>query len=152
MISIESATGVVWGHSALELVVDVASDGSVVVRSLTTGGGPVEHPRVAQPLVEVLVAGEGRARVSHRFSETAVGRRLVYAGSVRRAENRATRPNTKHETPNTKHGHRRTTALPRWQRVLRRIAGVVIERWYGRRSRQSRSGPWRSPPAHTTRE
>lgn len=86
MISIESATGVVWGHSALELVVDVAADGSVVVRSLTAGGGPVEHPRVAQPLVEVLVVGEGRARVSHRFSETAVGRRLVYAGSVRRTD------------------------------------------------------------------
>lgn len=109
MISIESSTGVTWGHSALELVVDVAPDGSVAVRSLSargdsvggdsTGGNPAvgnpaggdsadlpvaAHPPTAQPLVEVLVAGHGRARVSHRFSETAVGRRLIYAGSARR--------------------------------------------------------------------
>ncbi|GGU44094.1 glycoside hydrolase family 36 protein [Lentzea flava] len=86
MISIESAAGVIWGHSALELVVDVAPDGSVAVRSLSTGGDRPDAPLVAQPLVEVLVAGEGRARVSHRFSETAVGRRLVYAGSLRRTD------------------------------------------------------------------
>jgi alpha-galactosidase len=82
VISLESATSVVWGHSALELVVDVSPDGPVGVRSLS-GGGPHDHPRAAQPLVEVLVAGEGRARASHRFSETAVGRRMVYTGSVR---------------------------------------------------------------------
>ncbi|MFC3890640.1 glycoside hydrolase family 36 protein [Lentzea rhizosphaerae] len=98
MISIESSTGVAWGHSALELVVDVAPDGSVAVRSLSAGGdaadstgrssanAPTDHPLIAQPLVEVLVAGHGRARVSHRFSETAVGRRLVYAGSARRTD------------------------------------------------------------------
>jgi alpha-galactosidase len=101
VISIESSTGVTWGHSALELVLDVAPDGSVAVRSLSAGGGrtdlppathpPVEHPPVeqslpVQPLVEILVAGQGRARMSHRFSETAVGRRMVYAGSARRTD------------------------------------------------------------------
>ncbi|NKE61196.1 alpha-galactosidase [Lentzea sp. PSKA42] len=84
----ESATSVTWGHSALELVVDVSSDGPVGVRSLSAGGGRADRPRAAQPLVEVLVAGEGRARVSHRFSETAVGRRMVYAGSARRTDGR----------------------------------------------------------------
>ncbi|MCP2246636.1 glycoside hydrolase family 36 protein [Lentzea aerocolonigenes] len=88
MISIESSTGVTWGHSALELVLDVAPDGAVAVRSLSAGGDPAGsgRPFIAQPLVEVLVAGHGRARVSHRFSETAVGRRMVYAGSARRTD------------------------------------------------------------------
>ncbi|MEU0880985.1 glycoside hydrolase family 36 protein [Lentzea sp. NPDC005914] len=86
MISIESATGVIWGHSALELVVDVAPDGAVGVRSLSTGGAAADGTPVTQPLVEILVAGQGRARVSHRFSETAVGRRMVYAGSARRTD------------------------------------------------------------------
>jgi len=74
VISTEPATTVVWGHPALELVVDVSPDGPVAVRSLT-GGSAHDLPRAGQPLVEVLVAGEGRARASHRFSETAVGRR-----------------------------------------------------------------------------
>jgi alpha-galactosidase len=88
VISIESATSVVWGHSALELVVDVSADGQVGVRSLTAGGSPAVRPRAVQPLVEVLVAGEGRARVSHRFSGTAVGTRLIYAGSARSTDGR----------------------------------------------------------------
>jgi len=83
VISLESATSVVWGHSALELVVDVSPDGPVGVRTLSDGGQGHDHPRATQPLVEVMVAGEGRARASHRFSETALGRRMVYAGSTR---------------------------------------------------------------------
>jgi alpha-galactosidase len=83
VISLESATTVVWGHSALELVVDVSPDGPVGVRTLSGAEQGTVHPRATQPLVELLVAGEGRARVSHRFSETALGRRMVYAGSAR---------------------------------------------------------------------
>ncbi|WP_410643913.1 glycoside hydrolase family 36 protein [Amycolatopsis sp. lyj-346] len=82
MISTEQATTVTWGHPALELVVDVAPDGPAGVRSLA-GKSAHDHPRAGQPLVELLVAGEGRARASHRFSETAVGRRLGYTGSTR---------------------------------------------------------------------
>lgn len=82
MISLESATSVVWGHSALELVVDLSPDGPVGVRTLSDSSRH-DHPRAVQPLVELLVAGEGRARASHRFSETALGRRMVYAGSAR---------------------------------------------------------------------
>ncbi|GLH95983.1 alpha-galactosidase [Phytohabitans aurantiacus] len=82
----DTVTSLVWGHSALKLVVDVSPDGPVAVRALTAGGRqhPVGQPRsrATQPLVEVLVAGEGRGRGSHRFSETAVGRRLTYAGSA----------------------------------------------------------------------
>ncbi|MEU0533168.1 glycoside hydrolase family 36 protein [Amycolatopsis tolypomycina] len=83
MISTESATTVVWGHPALELVVDVSPGGPVAVRSLTDGRAAHDRPRAGQPLVELLIAGAGRARASHRFSETAVGRRLVYTGSTR---------------------------------------------------------------------
>ncbi|MEU4766022.1 glycoside hydrolase family 36 protein [Actinosynnema sp. NPDC023794] len=82
MISSESATSVVWGHSALELVVDVSPDGPVGVRTLAAGPRS-DHPRATQPLVELMVAGEGRARASHRFSDTALGGRMVYAGSAR---------------------------------------------------------------------
>ncbi|MEJ3743910.1 glycoside hydrolase family 36 protein [Actinomycetes bacterium KLBMP 9797] len=78
---LEPVTSLVWGHSALKLVVDLSADGPVAVRTLTDGALP-DPPRMRQPLVEVLVAGEGRGRASHRFSETAVGQRLAYVGSV----------------------------------------------------------------------
>ena len=78
-------TSLVWGHSALQLVVDVSPDGPVALRALSAGTAP-HPPRASQPLVEVLVAGEGRAQVSQRFSETAIGRRLAYAGSAQRRD------------------------------------------------------------------
>ncbi|MFS8097497.1 alpha-galactosidase [Lentzea alba] len=86
MSSTDFVASVVWGHSALELVVDVTPDGPVSVRSLSENGLPPECPRGTQPLVEVLVAGEGRARASHRFADTAVGARLAYVGQTRRTE------------------------------------------------------------------
>ncbi|MGN9911530.1 glycoside hydrolase family 36 protein [Phytohabitans sp. LJ34] len=85
MTSLESVTSLVWGHAALTLVVDVSPDGPVALRMLSAGIAP-HPPRATQPLVEVLVAGEGRAQVSQRFSETAIGRRLVYAGSAQRRD------------------------------------------------------------------
>ncbi len=82
MTSLETGTGLVWGHSALELVLDVSPGGPVAVRALSGRGA--RHPRGAdQPLVELLVAGEGRARASHRFSDTSLGRRLVHIGDAR---------------------------------------------------------------------
>ncbi|PSL44586.1 alpha-galactosidase [Saccharothrix carnea] len=82
MTSSETGTGLVWGHSALELVLDVPLDGPVAVRTLSGRG--TRHPhRAAQPLVELLIAGAGRARVSHRFSDTSLGRRLVHIGDAR---------------------------------------------------------------------
>jgi ABC-type glycerol-3-phosphate transport system substrate-binding protein len=94
VISLESATSVVWGHSALELVVDVSPDGPVGVWTLSDGRR-FDHPRAVQPLVELLIAGEGRARASHRFSETALGRRMVYYNKEIFAANGIT------ETPKT---------------------------------------------------
>ncbi|GAB3982157.1 glycoside hydrolase family 36 protein [Plantactinospora veratri] len=85
MTSFEPVTSLVWGHSALTLVVDVSPDGPVVLRTLSDRATRQTSP-AAQPLVEVLVAGEGRVQVSQRFSETAIGRRLAYAGSAQRRD------------------------------------------------------------------
>ena len=86
---------------------DVSPDGPVGVRSLSDGRRPPGRPRAAQPLVELLVAGQGRARVSHRFSETAVGRRMVYAGSARgtdgQVERAAHRPARREHGPGGAH-------------------------------------------------
>lgn len=60
-----------WGHSGLAAVVEIGPDGPVALRELAAGP-PAMTARVSQPLVEVLVAGEGRARASQRLSETAV--------------------------------------------------------------------------------
>ncbi|MGN9847288.1 glycoside hydrolase family 36 protein [Nonomuraea sp. H19] len=73
-------TSVVWGHPGLRVVLDVSPDGPVGVRSLSGGGLAAPRPRTTQPLVELLVPGAGRARSSHRFSQTAVGCRLAYRG------------------------------------------------------------------------
>ena len=79
-MTLATVTSLEWGHSALALVVDISPDGPVGVRTLAHGD-PKHPARATQPLVEVLTAGNGRARVSHRNSETAIGRRLVYTGS-----------------------------------------------------------------------
>jgi alpha-galactosidase len=71
-----------WGHSGLTAVVEIHPDRPVALRELSAGP-PGKTERVAQPLVEVLVPGEGRARASQRLSETAIGCRLRYAGADR---------------------------------------------------------------------
>ncbi|MGW0801535.1 glycoside hydrolase family 36 protein [Nonomuraea sp. NPDC002799] len=69
-----------WGHSGLVAVVEIHPDRPVSLRELSAG--PSAAPaRVSQPLVEVLVPGEGRSQVSQRLSETAVGSRLRYTGA-----------------------------------------------------------------------
>ncbi|MEO3867309.1 alpha-galactosidase [Nonomuraea sp. B12E4] len=74
-----------WGHPGLAAVVEVHPDRPVVLRELSPGP-PILPARVAQPLVEVLVPGAGRARASQRLSETAVGCRLRYTGAEQSAE------------------------------------------------------------------
>ena len=69
-----------WGHAALDVVVDVTPGRPVTLRAMTDAtSGPLPG-HTAQPLVEILTAGEGRARASHRFSETSIGRRLSFDG------------------------------------------------------------------------
>jgi len=68
-----------WGHPAFQLAIDAPADGPAAVRTRFPGRSVPDGQ--SQPLVEVLVAGAGRARASHRFSETAVGRRLRHTGT-----------------------------------------------------------------------
>ncbi|MGP4096837.1 alpha-galactosidase [Nonomuraea sp. KM90] len=69
-----------WGHAGLTAILEIHPDRPVALRELSAG--PDRTPaRPSQPLVEVLVPGEGRARASQRLSETAVGCRLRYAGA-----------------------------------------------------------------------
>jgi alpha-galactosidase len=75
-----TTTSVTWGHPGLRMLVDAAPDAPPGLRMLAPDDRQ-PLPRATQPLVELLVAGAGRARASHRFSETAVGTRLRFAGS-----------------------------------------------------------------------
>ncbi|UBU16188.1 glycoside hydrolase family 36 protein [Nonomuraea gerenzanensis] len=77
-----------WGHTGLTAVVEIHPDRPVSLRELSAGtrSAPPAAPS-SQPLVEVLVPGEGRARASQRLSETAVGCRLRYAGSEQSSAN-----------------------------------------------------------------
>ena len=76
----------VWGHSALtvELLTDPA--GPVRVAGLQATDVATAHAEArpanepGQPLVEALVAGEGRAWSGARAIETAIGARLRFAG------------------------------------------------------------------------
>ncbi len=75
-----------WSIPAATLVLTVPSDGPVTLSSFrprepapTADDGREEPvPTGTPPLVEVLVAGEGRFPGSHRYADTVVGRRLRY--------------------------------------------------------------------------
>jgi alpha-galactosidase len=66
-----------WGHDALTVTLAAAADGPVRLVGLAPGPDAPPLP-VGQPLVELLVAGRGRARSSSRYSGTAVGEALRY--------------------------------------------------------------------------
>ncbi|TYB61778.1 alpha-galactosidase [Nonomuraea sp. PA05] len=76
-----------WGHTGLTAVVEIHPDRPVSLRELSAGAPPADPARTSQPLVEVLVPGEGRARASQRLSDTAVGCRLRYTGSEQSSAN-----------------------------------------------------------------
>ena len=80
MSRFDESTIITWGHSALRLVVDVTAGRPVSIRELTDGRAAGVPGRSAQPLVEILTAGTGRAAMSQRFAETTIGRRLAFAG------------------------------------------------------------------------
>lgn len=80
-MSFDTTATVVWGHRGLTVVLDTSPGAPVRLRSLSDRSPAADVPVRSQPLVELLTAGAGRARASHRFSETGVGRRLCYLGS-----------------------------------------------------------------------
>src|ERR1051325_8829333 len=77
-----------WSPGRVRLVLEGPEDAPVRLAALHgTADGPDADPPVRrQPLVEVLVLGEGRTLSNTRYSDTAVGARLRYAGSVERAD------------------------------------------------------------------
>lgn len=85
---IDTAELVRWGHAALAVTVDVAPDEPVRLRTLSCGPTGSAAPALNQPLLEVLVAGSGRARTSQRLNDTVVGRRLRCVGSTQSVDGR----------------------------------------------------------------
>ncbi|WP_245665913.1 glycoside hydrolase family 36 protein [Actinoplanes subtropicus] len=83
-----AGTGLVWGHSALQLVITAPDDGPATLRTFAGEEAAEGRPPEGQPLVEILTAQAGRGHVSHRFSETVAGRRLRLTGSERSLDGR----------------------------------------------------------------
>lgn len=74
-----------WSAGALELV--ITHSDSAPVRLVGLGApGRTEPTGATQPLVEVLLTGDGRARTGPRLTDTGVGRRLRYASHREEAE------------------------------------------------------------------
>lgn len=71
-----AATPLIWSTSALSAQFEIADDEPVRFARIAGGSAVLECAR--QPLVEVLVAGHGRARSSLSYTHTAVGERLRY--------------------------------------------------------------------------
>ncbi|HEY0259883.1 MAG TPA: glycoside hydrolase family 36 protein [Lacisediminihabitans sp.] len=71
-----------WGNGAISLAIDWSGDRPATICGIALGRLPEgDHPAVArrsQPLVEVLVLGDGHALSNTRFSHTGVGARLRY--------------------------------------------------------------------------
>jgi alpha-galactosidase len=66
-----------WGNAQLSVVIGSGSDRPVTIDSLDVAGHERTTP-ARQPLVELLVLGEGRTLNNTRFTSTGVGDRLRY--------------------------------------------------------------------------
>jgi alpha-galactosidase len=69
-----------WAPGRLKMVFRIVRDRPVVVCGL--GSGTAAVTSATQPLVELMLTGEGRARTSTRFTGTAAGSRLRYVGHM----------------------------------------------------------------------
>ncbi|HQZ84626.1 MAG TPA: alpha-galactosidase [Actinomycetota bacterium] len=67
----------VWRPGKLQLAFSAAADRPVVLSGLGAGQDP-DVTGASQPLVELIVTGDGRARNNTRFTNTGVGDRLRY--------------------------------------------------------------------------
>jgi alpha-galactosidase len=75
-----------WSDDAIELAIEVDPAGAVRLTRLAGGSaltigeaGPAPSP-AGLPLVDIVLAGEGRAWSGPRYCESVVGRRMRYAG------------------------------------------------------------------------
>jgi alpha-galactosidase len=71
-----------WSDGGLELRIEVDGAGTARVTRLGAPAGQPEPARsdAALPLLDVVLAGEGRGRAGGRYCESPAGRRFVYAG------------------------------------------------------------------------
>jgi alpha-galactosidase len=76
---------IVWTPGRLSLIFTISADGPVVLSGLGCAG-EATATRATQPLVELIVTGDGRARTTTRFTNTGVGSRLRYLGHTTGSE------------------------------------------------------------------
>ncbi|HEY5785393.1 MAG TPA: alpha-galactosidase [Microlunatus sp.] len=70
-------TNIRWGNTQIGVLLGIAADRPVTIDSLDVAGHERTTP-VRQPLVELLVLGDGRSLNNTRFTSTGVGERLRY--------------------------------------------------------------------------
>jgi alpha-galactosidase len=76
---------IVWTPGRLSLVFTASMNRPVVLSGLGCAG-EATITTATQPLVELIVTGDGRARTITRFTNTGVGSRLRYLGHTTRSE------------------------------------------------------------------
>lgn len=83
-------TSIRWGNTQISVVIGIGSDRPVTIDSLDVAGR--ERTKSArQPLVELLVLGDGRTLNNTRFTSTGVGDRLRYVSHRTVVDDRTTR-------------------------------------------------------------
>ena len=81
-----------WSDDAIELEIEVDPVGVARLTrlaagpALTDGEAETARTRAGLPLVDIVLAGEGRAWSGRRYCESVAGRRLRYAGHEERAD------------------------------------------------------------------
>ena len=71
-----------WRPGSLELVFTYGARHPVILSGSGVAGEPATPTGASQPLVEIMLAGDGRARTTTRFTNTACGSRLRYLDHV----------------------------------------------------------------------
>jgi alpha-galactosidase len=71
---------ITWADEAIEIRIDVETGGLARITRLGVPGDGAPHADAALPLLDVLLAGEGRAYSGTRYCESQAGGRFRYAG------------------------------------------------------------------------
>ncbi|HTU73122.1 MAG TPA: hypothetical protein VMG38_06345, partial [Trebonia sp.] len=74
-----------WAGESLELRIEVGRDGMARLTRLSAPGTAAPSGDAALPLLDVIVAGEGRGWSGGRYCESEAGARFRYAGHNERA-------------------------------------------------------------------
>jgi alpha-galactosidase len=75
-----------WRDDSIGLTIEVDQAGTARIAHLGAGRPTESAGRAGLPLVDVVVAGEGRGWSGRRYCESVAGRRLRYRGHAERAE------------------------------------------------------------------